>query len=232
MIKKSCPYCESVQDVQEVKQQENLKYKGKNVSYEAIHYECCNCHELFDSPEMMDANLLAVKEAFDLQYNFLPPKEIIAIREKYNASQKAFGLILGMGELTINSYEQEKSIPSPSNKLLIALADNPLIFFEMYEQNKSKIGAIQRERIESSECFVNCKRWGGLEELYNRLSCAERKTIENKTYLVGDSVAQIVSDMVRAEMNKPNFEIYQDAHEINPGTISMSDNKLFSMGVA
>ena len=94
------------------------------------------------------------------------PEKIISIRESYNASQKAFGLILGMGELTINSYEQGKSIPMSSNRLLLHLSENPLIFFEMYERNKNKIGAIQRERIEASEAFMNYKKSGGLENLY------------------------------------------------------------------
>ena len=98
------------------------------------------------------------------------PEKIIAIRESYNASQKAFGLILGMGELTINSYEQGKSIPMSSNRLLLHLSENPLIFFEMYERNKNKIGAIQRERIEASLPYQKCKKLGGLEGLYNNIS--------------------------------------------------------------
>ena len=98
------------------------------------------------------------------------PEKIIAIRESYNASQKAFGLILGMGELTINSYEQGKSIPMSSNRLLLHLSENPLIFFEMYERNKNKIGAKQRERIEASQAYKKCKKLGGLEAIYNQLS--------------------------------------------------------------
>ena len=104
--------------------------------------------------------------AYELLEESVSPAKIIAIRESYNASQKAFGLILGMGELTINSYEQGKSIPVSSNRLLLHLSENPLIFFEMYERNKNKIGAIQRERIESSEAFKNYQKSGGLENLY------------------------------------------------------------------
>ena len=137
-----------------------------------------------------------------------------------------------MGELTINSYEQEKSIPNSTNKLLIKLAENPLIFFEMYEQNKSKIGAIQRERIESSECFINCQRWGGLENLYKNLSENQRECVENKTFLQGSSVTQIVSNMVKAELNKTSFEIYNDALEVNSGTINASDTQFPFFGVA
>ena len=166
MIKMSCPYCESIHEVHKITRTESIVFKGKNVSYEAVHYECCNCHEIFDSAQMMDENLLAAREAYELMEESVSPAKIISIRESYNASQKAFGLILGMGELTINSYEQGKSIPMSSNRLLLHLSENPLIFFEMYERNKNKIGAIQRERIESSESFKNYKKSGGLENLY------------------------------------------------------------------
>ena len=160
MIKMSCPYCEAIHDVQEIKRFENIVIKERNVTYEAVHYECSNCHEIFDSAEIMDKNLLTASEAYELLENSITPEKIISIRQRYNASQKAFGLILGMGELTINSYEQGKSIPTSSNRLLLQLSENPFIFFEMYEINKNKIGAIQRERIESSQAFVNCNKWG------------------------------------------------------------------------
>lgn len=184
MIKMSCPYCETVSNVKKIRRNESIEHKGEMVSYEAVHYECTACHEIFDTKEQMEANLLAIREAYDLQYNSITAERIISIRKKYNASQKAFGLILGMGELTINSYEQNKSIPNSSNRLLLQLAENPLVFFEMYEKNKNKIGAIQREHIESSESYKECKRWGGLESLYKNLSSAEREIIENKTYIV------------------------------------------------
>lgn len=232
MIKMSCPYCEAVHNVKEIRTEEKITFKEKLVSYTAIHYECCNCHEYFETAEMMDANLLAIREAYEEQYESIKPEKIIAIREKYNASQKAFGLILGMGELTINSYEQGKSVPNSSNKLILQLADNPLIFFEMYEKNKNKIGAIQRERIESSLAYINCKRWGGLENLYTRLSESEREVLESKTYIVDGSVGQIVADMIKAEMNKSSFAIYQDAREFESGTITDNIKVLSFDGVA
>lgn len=181
MIKISCPYCESIHEVRKIKRTESIVFKGKKVSYKAVHYECTNCHEIFDSAQMMDENLLAAREAYELLEDSVSPAKIISIRESYNASQKAFGLILGMGELTINSYEQGKSIPMSSNRLLLHLSENPLIFFEMYERNKSKIGAIQRERIEASEAFKRYKKLGGLEKLYNNLSEIEGEVENGRT---------------------------------------------------
>ena len=228
MIKMSCPYCEAIHDVQEIKRSGSIVIKGKNVTYNAVHYECCNCHEIFDSADMMDQNLLAAREAYELLESSVSPAKIIAIRESYNASQKAFGLILGMGELTINSYEQGKSIPMSSNRLLLHLSENPLIFFEMYERNKNKIGAIQRERIESSQAFKNCNKWGGLENLYNHLSETEREVIENRTSISGSSITHIITDMVKSGIDKPDFKIYTNSKEIETDS---SDSR-FDEGVA
>ena len=219
MIKMSCPYCESIHEVHKITRTESIVFKGKNVSYEAVHYECCNCHEIFDSAQMMDENLLAAREAYELMEESVSPAKIISIRESYNASQKAFGLILGMGELTINSYEQGKSIPMSSNRLLLHLSENPLIFFEMYERNKNKIGAIQRERIESSEAFKKCIKWGGLGGLYNHLTESERQIIENRTDISESSVTNFVTTVVRNEIDKPSFEIYAGSEEIDSGKL-------------
>ena len=228
MIKMSCPYCEAIHEVKEIKRTESIIFKGKNVTYDAIHYECSNCHEVFDSAQMMDDNLLAAREAYELLEDSVSPAKIISIRESYNASQKAFGLILGMGELTINSYEQGKSIPMSSNRLLLHLSENPLIFFEMYERNKNKIGAIQRERIEASEAFKQCKKWGGLENLYNNLSDNEIEIIENRTSISGSSKTHVVSDMIRKEMDKPSFEIYSGSEEIDSNKLGIKTD----LGVA
>ena len=228
MIKLSCPYCEAVQEVKKIKRTESITFNNKNVTYDAVHYECCNCHEIFDSAQMMDDNLLAAREAYDLLESSVSPEKIIAIRESYNASQKAFGLILGMGELTINSYEQGKSIPMSSNRLLLHLSENPLIFFEMYERNKNKIGAIQRERIEGSLAYQKCNKWGGLENLYNHLSETEREVIENRTSISGSSVTHIITDMVKNEIDKPDFKVYTNSKEIESDS-STSD---FNEGVA
>lgn len=219
MIKLSCPYCEAVHVVKVIKRKECILFKGRDITYQAVHYQCTNCHEVFDSADMMDENLLAAREAYELLESSVSPEKIIAIRESYNASQKAFGLILGMGELTINSYEQGKSIPMSSNRLLLHLSENPLIFFEMYERNKNKIGAIQRERIESSQAFKNCNKWGGLENLYNHLSETEREVIENRTSISGSSITHIITDMVKNEIDKPSFTIYTGSKEIDSDTI-------------
>ena len=125
----------------------------------------------------MDANLLAAREAYKARYESTSPEAIRELRAGYGASQKAFGLILGFGELTINTYEQG-GVPTEPNRNLLRLTRDPRVFRMLYEANKDKIGALQRRRIESSAGLRQAARWEGTEGLYAVLSAEERRTVE------------------------------------------------------
>ena len=112
-------------------------------------FKCSVCGSEFQTMEQLEASLKIGKEAAEKAEDQLTPEKIISIREKYNASQKAFAIILGMGELTINKYEQGEK-PSSSNRLLLLLSEDPACFYKMYTINKYKIGSVQKEKIEKS----------------------------------------------------------------------------------
>lgn len=118
-----------------------------------------------------------------------------------------------MGQLTINSYEQGKSVPDSTNRLLLQLADEPIIFCEMYKHNKYKIGNIQRERIESSKEYKNCMSWGGIEGLYVNLSVLERNRIENITSSSDCVVSTTVANMVKDELKRPDMKLYKESED-------------------
>lgn len=77
------------------------------------------------------------------------PLDIMKLRRKYGASQKAFGIILGFGELTINSYEQGAA-PADANVNLLRLVEDPQTFLRLFEARKDRIGPTQRKRIEAA----------------------------------------------------------------------------------
>lgn len=147
--KMSCPTCEKIVNVSEIKKETNVIIKGKNISYLAPMFKCSVCGSEFQTMEQLEASLKIGKEAAEKAEDQLTPEKIISIREKYNASQKAFAIILGMGELTINKYEQGEK-PSSSNRLLLLLSEDPACFYKMYTINKYKIGSVQKEKIEKS----------------------------------------------------------------------------------
>jgi putative zinc finger/helix-turn-helix YgiT family protein len=159
-----CPVCEQTRDVDVVEREETVFLKGKEIRFSAVMNHCLVCGEDFEAPGQLDRNLLAAREVYARLYESPRPEQIVALRSRYGASQKAFGLILGFGELTINSYEQG-SVPDSANRLLLKLAENPVVFRAMYEINSSRIGALQRQRIESSDGYLSAKRWRGLGAL-------------------------------------------------------------------
>lgn len=230
MISVSCPYCHNEHGIMPICKEESIVFKGLTVKYFASHFQCPECGELFDSKEMVDSNLQAIREAYEIQKNDVTPEMIERTRNRFNASQKAFGILLGMGELTINSYEQGKSAPSPTNRLLLRLAQNPFFFYGIYNINKDKIGEIQRKRIESSEAIKVMEKWQGLESLYHDLDSTERITIENKTFQVNSPVRAIVSDIIKSELNRDRLSVYSEEAKVKSCIQFLDERSQFASG--
>lgn len=150
MTKKDfCPICGDVTDVLTITRTEVAHMCDTEVPHEATFYKCEVCHEEFDTPESMDANLKSAREAFDRLSRTPSASEIEATRLKYGASKKAFSLLLGFGETTVINYEKGQ-VPDSSHRLLLRIASNPHVFKAIYDENRHKIGLTQRKRIESS----------------------------------------------------------------------------------
>jgi putative zinc finger/helix-turn-helix YgiT family protein len=172
-----CSRCATTRDVELIDREEKVTIKGKEISFLAQFSRCTTCGEEFEGPGQLDANLDTAREAYARLYESPAPDALVALRAHYGASQKAFGAILGFGELTMNGYEQGGT-PDPTNRLLLKLADEPSIFKAMYDINKGKIGAIQRRRIEESEGYQAALLWAGLDSLSRELTDLQRTKVE------------------------------------------------------
>jgi len=172
-----CSRCATTRDFEVVEREEKVTIKGKEVSFTAHFSRCIACGEELEAPGQLDANLAAAREAYARLYESMPPEELVSLRARYGASQKAFGAILGFGELTMNSYENGAS-PDSTNRLLLKLAIDPNIFKTMYDLNRGKIGAIQRKRIEESEGYHEALAWQGLRALSQELTPIQRAKVE------------------------------------------------------
>ena len=190
-----CYTCETERAVEQEERKETVTIKGKEVEFTAISYRCTVCGDDFETPEQMDANLEAAREAYALRYENFSPEELVTLRNSYNASQKAFGLLLGFGELTMNSYEKG-SIPTSTNRLLIKLSSDPYCFRKMYDVNKSRIGETQRKRIETSAGFQETKHWERMDAVYHTLTADERRSVERRATGSGSSVSRTVANCV------------------------------------
>jgi putative zinc finger/helix-turn-helix YgiT family protein len=199
----SCPHCEQVRDVELIEREERVTIKAREVPFTARLHRCATCGTEFQVPGQLDENLATAREAYARLYESPLPEQLVSLRARYGASQKAFGLILGFGELTMNSYEQG-AIPSSANRLLLKLVDNPLAFKAMYDLNAARVGALQRQRIESSAGYKSALSWSGLEALAGRLTPLQRAKIEECADCYGTSVPQQVSSYV----TERSFEDY------------------------
>ena len=101
-----CSRCATTRDIEVTDREEKVTIKGKEVSFLAHFSRCTTCGEEFEGPGQLDANLDAAREAYARLYESPTPDALVALRARYGASQKAFGSILGFGELTMNGYEQ------------------------------------------------------------------------------------------------------------------------------
>lgn len=148
-MKGICPHCEELREIKIIKKIEKNVIRGFEIESEAEYSLCTECGKDFATMDQMDITLTNGYNMYRKLENIIFPADIIAIREKYSTSQKAFAKILDLGELTINSYEQG-SLTSKSVSNFIRLMEKPENFTELFEQNKHKLSPHQIKKIENS----------------------------------------------------------------------------------
>ncbi len=187
-----CSRCGVTRDIEIVEREEQVTIKGKEVSFIARYSRCRTCGNEFETSGQLDADLDAAREAYARLYESPAPEALVALRARYNASQKAFGAILGFGELTMNGYESGGT-PDSTNRLLLKLAADPIIFKAMYAINSGKIGATQRRRIEDSPGYKAAASWNGLGALSRELTELQRDKIEECAERAGRTISEQVA---------------------------------------
>lgn len=220
-----CPRCEMNRDAEVFERQETVTISGRDVAFKAQLSRCAVCGEEFEAPGQLDANLAAAREAWSRLYESPAPAALVELRNKYGASQKAFGLVLGLGALTMNTYEQGAA-PDSANRLLLKLAENPMFFKAMYLVNSQRIGAIQRKRIESSPGYRSADSWTGLEALAASLTAVQRAKVE----ACAESGQQSVLQQVVTYVSAGSFEEYSNL--IRGATWSASSSGLLDQHCA
>lgn len=103
-MKHYCPYCNSEQDYY-IDKRIFKEYKGVNVNVVENVPICKKCGNELIINNIEDENLKRVYNKYREIKNIITPSEIIALRNKYNISQRELTAILGFGKMTINRYE-------------------------------------------------------------------------------------------------------------------------------
>lgn len=150
MINSFCPECHKIVPVRIENLYETLTVRGITVSaYHPVSI-CSICSAEFVTADQMDEGLANTYKVYREMTGVISPEKIIQLRNKYNASQKAFGIILGFGELTINTYEKG-SIPSEAHQKVLESAEDAEWFCKQFEKAKPKLGQTQIKRIEQAK---------------------------------------------------------------------------------
>lgn len=147
MSKMICPNCLMESDILIERKNEIHKIK-RDIIEAAIESSVCSlCKEEFSTINQMENNLEVFRSVYRNRHGIISPQEIIALRKRYDVSQKTLGKLLDIGELTINSYEQG-ALPSGAHNNLLRIIAHLGNFRELYERNKKKISQLQVRKIE------------------------------------------------------------------------------------
>jgi putative zinc finger/helix-turn-helix YgiT family protein len=141
-----CPHCATVQDVRSDTRDETYTVRGEAITVPHTVSVCNVCSGEFSTAPQTQESLTRVREEYRAAHNLVSPKEVVRIRSGYGAGQKPFGLILGLGEATINSYESGE-LPTTANSNLIRTAADPAVFGRLFAQARDAIGPTQCKRI-------------------------------------------------------------------------------------
>lgn len=142
-----CPICDEEHEVVLKKIKQRKVLKGIEIDCEILVYECENCKEEFEDGELLDINLLSMRDAYRLKANLLTKNEIVAIREKFNLTQEDLSNILGLGEKTITRYETNTIQDRPYDTLLRKFNEDYNFAYEMLLKAKNKFNKDKFEKI-------------------------------------------------------------------------------------
>lgn len=127
-------------------EKETYPVKGENITINAQVSYCSECGAQVWDPVYDEENLTVAFNEYRRKHCLLLPKEIKAIRDKYQLSQTSFGRILGLGDKTIARYETG-SIQDVAPNNLIELADNPNNLEVLLERNPSVLSDPERAKL-------------------------------------------------------------------------------------
>jgi putative zinc finger/helix-turn-helix YgiT family protein len=151
-VRDYCPVCDEQRDFLRESVPQKITARGVVLSIPMVLDTCTVCRQArYDEQE----EARVVQEAFNTirrQKGLLTSEEIKDIRSKYHLSQKAFAVLLGMSEATVNRYENGALQDDAHNALILACR-NPDFVRQQIASRGHLLGARQRTEAERA---LNC----------------------------------------------------------------------------
>lgn len=141
-----CPECEQMSGRRTETREEIHTVRGMRFKINTSVAVCMSCGK-----DVWDAELDSVTQerlfsAYRQYHGVLAPWEIKALRERYGLSQRAFGRLLGWGEVTIHRYETG-ALPDLAHNSLLRLLQDEGIMIGFLEQQQDRLTVADKRHI-------------------------------------------------------------------------------------
>ena len=106
-----CPLCGELHLVDRRTRTATAIIKGEKIKYQEEYYVCENTEDgenEFIPSKVMDANLLAARDAYRSAHQMFTSQDIINLRNRYGLTQRELAKLLGWGEATVSRYETKQ----------------------------------------------------------------------------------------------------------------------------
>ncbi len=148
-----CPICGCLHPLEMRKRLVTAVIKNQKVHYHELYYVCENSDDEeneFIPSNVMDANLMAARDAYRTLRNLLTSEAIVSLRNEYGLTQKELSNMLGWGGATIARYESKFIQDETHDEILRTIRDDALAAKEYLEKNKGNFDDRRYHEISSA----------------------------------------------------------------------------------
>ncbi len=187
-----CPLCGELHLVEKKTRTAIATIKGEKVKYTEEYFICENNDEEeneFIPSNVMDANLLAARDAFRTAHGMFTSKDIIALRARYHLTQRELAKLLGWGEATVSRYESKQIQDETYDAVLHTISDDS---FEAKKYLIRHRSSFEEKRFQEIAALIEKDiQQTSSDFLTRRLLEAQYSRFQNNTDLTGGTALNI-----------------------------------------
>ncbi|GHU75863.1 hypothetical protein FACS1894188_07480 [Clostridia bacterium] len=147
-----CPECRNKVNYSVKEKTESIELKNEIYEIVSRTAYCENCGAEIWIPEIEDANLKTLYDAYRQRHGIIPLDEIQAVPEKYSIGKKPLSLLLGWGEQTFSRYYDGDMPTNEYSERLKRFYREPAYYVEILENGKD--GLKSRKAYKKSKAAV------------------------------------------------------------------------------
>ena len=143
-----CPECEEMTTRRIEQRVENRTFRGEAMTLAVDVAVCNSCGRDILEPALDDVMLNRVYDEYRRRHGIITSTEIAQLVEQCGMSQRAFGRILGIGEITVHRYLHGQIPDGIHNTMLRALQDGVI---------RHRFLAAQHDQLDAADARKVCK---------------------------------------------------------------------------